>query len=392
MSLFRLSLSALVLTSAASAQVTTIAYESFDYPIPGEFHNMGGGIGWSNNWFVTGPMNAELTLFDNTTMPTFSLSDGVGGHAGQVVPFGGAYRRFDLAAHPDLIEPTTGRFGGDNTTIWLSYSVQSFAGLPAEHYGGISFWHAGGGEVFFMGATWNSNEWGIGGNGGPDVTVAGSDDTVAARLVYRVDFLPGAERVRLYVNPASPYPTGAPDLDEMTNDLTFDEIRVSSGGNNGDLFFFDNIEFAKGEPIGSPGTNYCMANANSTGGTASMSAVGSTAVANNNMAITATGLPTAAFGFFIVSQTQGFVTNPGGSSGNLCLSGAIGRYVGPGQIMNSGTSGTIGLTLDLTNTPQPNGAVSIIPGQSWSYQAWFRDSSMTGPTSNFSDGLQIDYL
>ncbi|QDV04893.1 hypothetical protein Poly30_03870 [Planctomycetes bacterium Poly30] len=392
MKMLRLSLLASVLMTAAAAQVTPIATESFDYPVPGGFNGMGGGTGWSNNWYVSGGTNMELAMFDNTTTPMFPLADAIGGHAGQVVPFGESYRRFDLAAHPDLIEPVTGRFGADNTTVWVSFSAMAYAGLPADHFGGISFWHAGGGEVMFMGATWNSNQWGIAGNGGPDITVAGTDDTVAARLVYRVDFLPGAERVRLYVNPATPYPTGAPALDEMTNDLTFDEIRMASGGNNGDLFFFDNIEFAKGEPIGSPGTNYCMANVNSTGSSAVISAMGSTSAANNNMMVMASSLPATSFGFFIVSQTQGFVMNPGGSSGNLCLSGAIGRYVGPGQIQNSGTSGTIGLTLDLTNTPQPNGAVSILPGQTWNYQAWFRDTSATGPTSNFTDGLQIDYL
>lgn len=286
----------------------------------------------------------------------------------------------------------TGRFGADNTTVWVSYSAQQFQGAPMPHYGGLSFWHAGGGEVFFMGSVWNTTQWGIGGNGGPDVTVAGTDDTVAARLVYRVDFLPGAERVRLYVNPATPYPTGPADLDEMTNDLTFDEIRLSSGGNNNDLFFFDNVVFAKGTPLGTVGTNYCAANTNSTGSAASISATGSTMVTANNLTVTATSLPNSAFGFFLVSQTQGFNMNPGGSAGNLCLAGAIGRYVGPGQIQNSGMTGAISLPLDLANTPQPTGTVAILPGQTWNYQAWFRDSSGGAATSNFTNGLSVAFL
>ncbi len=37
-----------------------------------------------------------------------------------------------------------------------------------------------------------------------------------------------------------------------------------------------------------------------------------------------------------VSTVGGFVASPNGSQGNLCLAGSIGRYVGAGQIQNSG--------------------------------------------------------
>ncbi len=148
---------------------------------------------------------------------------------------------------------------------------------------------------------------------------------------------------------------------------------------------------AKGEPASTIGTPYCTANANSTGVGAAMSASGSATASNNSLTLTASSMPTQAFGFFIVSQSQGFVANPGGSSGNLCLSGAIGRYVGSGQIQNSGSAGSISLPLDLTATPQPSGFVSVLQGEAWSFQCWFRDSSMAGPTSNFTNGLEIDF-
>ncbi|MEM8711604.1 MAG: hypothetical protein AAGG01_11675, partial [Planctomycetota bacterium] len=57
------------------------------------------------------------------------------------------------------------------------------------------------------------------------------------------------------------------------------------------------------------------------------------------------------FGFFVTSQTEGFAANPGGSAGNFCLGGAVGRYVGPGQILNSGSLSQIELTIDLTQVP-----------------------------------------
>ena len=93
-----------------------------------------------------------------------------------------------------------------------------------------------------------------------------------------------------------------------------------------------------------------------------------------------------------VRRVQNFVMNPAGSAGNLCLGGAIGRYVGPGQVQGSGAQGQISLTLDLTALPQPNGLVAAQIGESWSWQTWFRDSSMGAATSNFSDGLEVVFL
>ena len=143
-----------------------------------------------------------------------------------------------------------------------------------------------------------------------------------------------------------------------------------------------------GTPIG---LNYCTANPNSTGAPAAISAIGSDIASFNNATLTASGLPINSFGFFLTSQVQGFVANPGGSAGNLCLGGGIGRYVGNGQIKNSGQSGSFELMLDLTQTPQPNGFVTITSGQTWNFQAWFRDASGGVPTSNFTDGLSATF-
>ena len=396
MNILRLSVLLSCLTATASAQVTPIATESFNYPVPGLFHNMAGGTGWSNAWFVNGGANDDLVMFDNTITPNFPLSDGVGGHVGQNIQFGAAFRQFDLGAHPELVDTAVNMWGADGNTIWVSFSSQYFQGMPFEHYGGISLWKAGQAdpEALFLGSPWNTQGWGIddqGGNGNPEVVAPGTDDSQATRLVYRLDFDAGMDRCRMWVNPATAYPTGPADLDEVVADLRFDEIRISSGGNNGDAYFWDNIEFAKGEPGGPLGMNYCMANANSTGVAGVISATGSTLVSDNDITLVASNLPTNAFGFFLTSQSQSFVMNPGGSSGNLCLGGAIGRYVGAGQIGNTGSTGELMLAIDLTNVPQPTGSVSVIPGETWNFQAWFRDSTGTGATSNFTDGLQLDF-
>lgn len=140
------------------------------------------------------------------------------------------------------------------------------------------------------------------------------------------------------------------------------------------------------------GTNYCSTNPNSNGTEGVMSAAGSLTVADNDLTLTASSISRLAFGFFIVSRTEGFVSNPAGSAGNLCLGGAIGRYVGPGQIQNSGLAAEINLTVDLTMIPQPLGFEFVSPGDTWSFQLWHRDADSSGaPTSNFTDGLRLTF-
>ena len=143
---------------------------------------------------------------------------------------------------------------------------------------------------------------------------------------------------------------------------------------------------------GSIGTSYCSpAVANSTGSPASMGASGSNSVGSNNLVLEASSMPLNAFGFFLTSATQGLVANPGGSAGTLCLGGAIGRYVGPGQIRNSGATGAFSLAVNLTQHPTPSGPVSVSAGQTWNFQAWYRDAVGGVATSNFTDGYQIAF-
>ena len=95
-------------------------------------------------------------------------------------------------------------------------------------------------------------------------------------------------------------------------------------------------------------------------------------------------LPPAQLGLLVCSKTPAIVPNPGGSAGNLCLGGAIGRY---GQIVQVAADGTMTSTVDLTQTPQPTGLVAIAAGETWRFQAWHRD----GGTSNLTVGLEIPF-
>jgi len=146
-------------------------------------------------------------------------------------------------------------------------------------------------------------------------------------------------------------------------------------------------------PTASVGMNYCgPAVANTSGSPASMGASGTATVTSNDLVLEASSMPNNSFGFFLTSLSQGFVANPGGSQGNLCLGGAIGRFVGPGQIQNSGATGAISLAVDNSMQPTPAGLIQVMAGETWNYQAWFRDSNgMGGATSNFTDGLEVTH-
>lgn len=130
------------------------------------------------------------------------------------------------------------------------------------------------------------------------------------------------------------------------------------------------------------GENYCTATTNSSGFPALIFATGSKVVANNDLTLYGDLMPSQQFGYFIASQTQGF-TQPPGSQGNLCLGGQVKRF--SQNVLNTGSFGNFQLTVDLTAIPS-HGAV--LPGQTWNFQAWFRDVDPT-PTSNFTNGYTI---
>ncbi len=150
---------------------------------------------------------------------------------------------------------------------------------------------------------------------------------------------------------------------------------------------YDNLEVSA--PSTSIGTNYCAGVANSSGMIGTMGASGSDVASINNVTLSASQLPVNQFGIFVVSRNQGFVSMPPGSNGNLCLGGVIGRYQGPGQILSSGATGEISLTINLPTIPLGGGTAAAMAGDQFNFQAWHRDN--VGAGSNFTDGLQIDF-
>lgn len=180
---------------------------------------------------------------------------------------------------------------------------------------------------------------------------------------------------------------------QFTQDAYFngaiDELRVYAGARSAAEIA---ASFAAGPDVAVAGVSYCAPGAtNSTGSPGRLVAAGTSSAGLNALTLRASDLPANSFGFFLTSQSTGFVMGPGGSQGNLCLGSAIGRYVGPGQIKNSGAAGAFELALDLTQTPQPTGLVSVQPGQIWHFQCWHRDAVGGSATSNFTDAMTVAF-
>lgn len=136
-------------------------------------------------------------------------------------------------------------------------------------------------------------------------------------------------------------------------------------------------------PTAPIGTSECgPAVTNSSGRPGTLNAVGSATLADQSLRMVAQDLPVASIGMLIASRFPGFVMNPGGSNGNLCLGGAIGRY--DDVLQFSGNDGFFSLSIDPLAVEQPNGTVPAFAGETWRFQVWFRDNVPT-PSSNFTN-------
>ena len=115
---------------------------------------------------------------------------------------------------------------------------------------------------------------------------------------------------------------------------------------------------------------------------------GSAQVSDDDLTLVADQLPPVEFGYFLTSMDAGLVSGPGGSQGNLCLGGTIGRY--NQAVASSGAAGYLLLHLELASMPPPVQA-AVQPGDTWRFQCWHRDHN-PGSTSNFTDGLEVTFL
>ncbi|MDF1839404.1 MAG: hypothetical protein P1V35_16170, partial [Planctomycetota bacterium] len=135
----------------------------------------------------------------------------------------------------------------------------------------------------------------------------------------------------------------------------------------------------------------CTAVGNSTGQSALIRASGSNEVSLNLLRLSADSLPLNQFGYFLASRNTGLVTLAGNSGAHLCLGGSIGRLNRFGEVGNSSSTGSFTEGIDLGSIPQGLGSTAVVPGETWYFQAWFRDSDAGAGRSNFTDRVAIDF-
>lgn len=125
---------------------------------------------------------------------------------------------------------------------------------------------------------------------------------------------------------------------------------------------------------------------NSTGLSARISASGSAQVSQGSVTLRATRVPPGKFGYFVAGMGNGQAIPPG-SEGQLCLLGSsIHRY--SSSVLQADAGGFFPLEIDPGQVP---GHGAIAPGETWNFQAWFRDHNPT-PTSNFTDAVGVTFL
>jgi probable HAF family extracellular repeat protein len=136
---------------------------------------------------------------------------------------------------------------------------------------------------------------------------------------------------------------------------------------------------------------YCApAVPNSTGCGAYVTAHGSGSASITDLRLSTGSLPPGSAGYFLTSTVQGSVFPVPGSQGRLCLGGAIGRIAGPGQVFVAGASGRGSVDLTSGTLPTPTGTATVLVGDTWNFQAWYRDAN-PGATSNFSDAVSVTF-
>ncbi|MCP3919884.1 MAG: hypothetical protein GY711_30495 [bacterium] len=250
-------------------------------------------------------------------------------------------------------------------------------------------------------ARWDGSDWNMLGAGitdqeGPvvaitelpngDIVAGGSFDTAGGVAAFNIARFDGIAWSAIGASLGSPGTS-----EQVLSVTTTPDGRLFAGG-----FFEDpnatnsNVASLDLACLAPPiGQNYCgPAAMNSSGASAEMTATGSDVAGGNPLNLAASNLPTGQFGFFLASQNQGSFTPPG-SQGVICIGNPIGRFNRPGEIMNSGANGAFDLDVDTSDIPV-SPPVAIQAGETWNFQAWFRDNNPM-LTSNFTDGVSVTF-
>ena len=131
--------------------------------------------------------------------------------------------------------------------------------------------------------------------------------------------------------------------------------------------------------------NYCVAQGNSSGQVATISASGLPSLGLNELVLHAQGAPAQKFGMFLYGRQENFVFS---GDGALCVKPPLFRLY-PLLVTDGG--GAASRALDLGGAPFSSGPGQVQAGETWRFQFWFRDPAGGFAGFNFSDGLAVTF-
>ena len=138
------------------------------------------------------------------------------------------------------------------------------------------------------------------------------------------------------------------------------------------------------------GSTVCSGEPNMTGAPARITVKGSPTASIGDVYVLGDGLPPGALCLGLIGSTTGFVLNPAGSRGNLCLAGELGRFVA--QAGPASAAGQYDLDVLTQSLPLSSGVHALAAGDHWAFQLWYRDRLPNGtPTSNFSNAVSVTF-
>ncbi|QDV08525.1 hypothetical protein Poly30_40730 [Planctomycetes bacterium Poly30] len=135
-------------------------------------------------------------------------------------------------------------------------------------------------------------------------------------------------------------------------------------------------------PFGAP---VCSGVPNSQGVPGLLSVYGYIYASAGSLRLECEQLPPNSFAILLAGSTPGFVGSPGNSSGNLCISGTAAR-LGTTQALPSGHAEMV---IQTATFPTSIGG-PIDPGDTFVFQAWYRDIGGAG-ASNFTEAKTVTF-
>ncbi|MCC7014334.1 MAG: hypothetical protein IT454_17375 [Planctomycetes bacterium] len=158
--------------------------------------------------------------------------------------------------------------------------------------------------------------------------------------------------------------------------LPFDEVVTSNSGASGSVQRLSR---------GTLGSSVCAGQPNSSGAPALLRATGSAHVGDNALVLFANGLPSSVLTICAASRGSASVPSFAGGMGTLCLGGPLARI----SSVQASPLGSAAYAFDLLATPSPLGPLPALPGDTWHFQAWYRDVVGGLPTTNLSSSVSV---